>query len=288
MRKVAVQSVKGGVGKSTVSAGLCYALRDLGQQVGYLELDISGTSGHRAFGLDPQSMPRLGLKTETSQLVPPTIQGIKMYPLAMKFTEDFSVAWRESDQNILLSGGDTAINTGRRGFIQETLTRGVDWGELDWLVIDLPPSTGQDVMNFYAYIEDLFGVLLISQPSEIAVVGLKKTIDFLKTEERPIIGLVENMGRVLCPHCRKEFYPFTSRGVDLHKLADKEGIPFLVSIPQVDSMERLQPYFAELSRKIMGAKPKVFRQDVFSGRRRLVRDLQGVALKTVARIIPRL
>jgi len=285
MLKVAVQSVKGGVGKSTVSAGLCYALRDGGYKVGYLEVDISGTSGHRAFGIEP---PRLGLNTETSQLVPPAVDGIRMFPLASKFTEDACVGWRESDSVIALSDGSEAKDPGRRGFIQEILTRGVDWGDTEYLILDLPPSSGQDVMSFYDYITDLFGVLLVSQPSEIAVVGLLKTLDFLKGKEKPIIGLVENMGSCLCPHCNRYFYPFASKGVDLRRLAKDEGVPFIISLPQVDAMERLKPYFDNLAAYVISSKPRVFRQSFLGGGQRAIRNFEKLFVKGVGRVLPKL
>lgn len=284
MRRVAVSSVKGGVGKSTVSAGLCFALRDKRYSVGYLELDISGTSGHRAFGVDP---PRLGLRTDTSQMVPPMVNGIKIFPLASKFTEDACVGWKEGESIIELTPGEKIINPGRRGFIKEILTNGVDWGQIDYLVLDLPPSTGQDVMSFYEYIPDLFGVILVSQPSEIAVVGLLKTIDFLKGQERPIIGIVENMGACLCPKCGTTFYSLASQGVDLRKLAHEQDIPFLVSIPQSDSMVSLGPYFSDLADKVVNAHPKVFKQGMFSLRSRILRKVSKEAAKGVARVLPR-
>ena len=261
MLKIAVFSVKGGCGKSTVSAGLCCALRDRGYKVGYQEVDTSGTSGHRAFGVNP---PRLGLDTKNQKIIPPLVDGIRMFPLASKFTESACIGWRSSDRELQLSSGDKVIDRGRTGFIEEILTRAVDWGNLEWLVLDLPPSTSDETFSFFNCLPDLFGVILISQPSEISVVGLRKTIDFLKREERPILGLVENMALCLCPQCGKEFYPFVSGGVDLKKLAGDQGIPFLASIPQADNMDRLKPYFDELADKVVKAKARVMKQDVLS------------------------
>ncbi|MBA7627471.1 Iron-sulfur cluster carrier protein [subsurface metagenome] len=131
-------------------------------------------------------------------------------------------------------------------------------------MLDLPPSTSDETFSFFNCLPDLLGVILISQPSEISVVGLRKTIDFLKREEKPILGLVENMALCLCPQCGAEFYPFVSGGVDLKKLARQEGIPFLVSIPQVDTMDKLKPYFDGLAEKVIRAEGKVLKQDVLS------------------------
>lgn len=270
MQKIAVQSVKGGVGKSTISAGLCYALRDKGYKVGYLEVDISGTSGHRAFGVDP---PKLGLDTKNQKLIPPLVDGIRMFPLASKFTESACVGWRSSDRELQLSSGDKVVDKGRTGFIEEILTRAVDWGDTEWLVLDLPPSTSDETFAFFKCLPELYGVILVSQPSSISVVGLRKTIDFLKTNQRPILGLVENMGKVLCPYCSQEFYSFTSSAVDLKKLAREESIPFLVSIPQVSDMSQLKPYFDELAEKVIKAEGKVLKQAVLSRGARLERGI---------------
>lgn len=271
-RAIAIFSVKGGVGKSTISAGLCYALRDKGykDKVGYQEVDISGTSGHRAFGVNP---PRLGLDTKNQKLLPPLVDGIRMFPLASKFTESACVGWRSSDRELQLSSGDKVIDKGRTGFIEEILTRAVDWGDVEWLVLDLPPSTSDETFAFFKCLPDLYGVVLISQPSEISVVGLRKTIDFLKTNQKSILGLVENMAVCLCPQCGAEFYPFVSAGVDLKKLAREEGIPFLVSIPQVSDMSQLKPYFDELAEKVIKAEGKVLKQDVLSMGARLERGI---------------
>ena len=261
MNKIAVFSVKGGCGKSTVSAGLCYALRDKGYKVGYLEVDISGTSGHRAFGINP---PRLGLDTKNQKLIPPLVDGIKMFPLASKFSEVACVGWRGSARELQF-GSEKVIDKGRTGFIEEILTRAVDWGDdLEWLVLDLPPSTSDETFAFFKCLPELYGVILVSQPSEISVVGLKKTLDFLRNEQKPILGLVENMALCRCPQCGAEFYPFVSPGVDLKSLSKNEGIPFLASIPQVDNMSKLKPYFNELADKVAKGKGKILKQAVLS------------------------
>jgi len=269
MQKVAIFSVKGGVGKSTVSAGLCYALRDKGYKVGYLEVDISGTSGHRAFGIDP---PRLGLDTKNQKLIPPIVSGIRMFPLASKFTESACVGWRSSDRELQV-GGEQVIDKGRTGFIEELLTRAIDWEDTEWLVLDLPPSTSDETFAFFDCLPELCGVILISQPSAIAVVGLRKTIDFLKGNQKPILGLVENMGKVLCPYCSQEFYSLASQRIDLVSFAKREGIPFLVSIPQVSDMSQLKPYFDELADKAIRTEGKVLKQNPLSAKARLERAL---------------
>ncbi|GAI96514.1 unnamed protein product, partial [marine sediment metagenome] len=120
---------------------------------------------------------------------------------------------------------------------------------------------------------ELYGVILVSQPSEIATVGLRKTVDFLKSNRNPILGLVENMAMCLCPQCGATFYPFTSPRVDLRTLAREDGIPFLLSFPQVSEMSQLKPYFDELAEKVIKAEGKVLKQDVLTMGARLERTI---------------
>lgn len=286
MKRVAVFSVKGGVGKSTVSAGLCRGLAGLGYfgRVGYMEIDISGTSGHRAFGIDA---PRMQMDTARQKLVPPLINGIRMFPLASKFTENACVGWLSTDRELLLSNGDKVTDKGRTEFIKALLTKVVDWQDTEWLVLDLPPSTSEETFAFFDCIPDLHGVILVSQPSEIACVGLLKTIDFLKNKQKPILGLVENMASCLCPHCNKEFYPFTSKGVDLKELSHDQNIPYLISLPQVDSMEKLEPYFHKLASMVVASPGKTVGQYMFSKRAKLKRGALKKTLDLAAKILPK-
>lgn len=282
--KIAVFSVKGGVGKSTVSAGLCRALVRAGHKVGYMEVDISGTSGHRAFGIDP---PRLEMDTARQKIVPPLINGIRMLPLAAKFTEEACVGWKSNDQALAMSNGDAVVAAGRTSFIRAMLTTVVDWKETEWLVLDLPPSTTEETFAFFECIPDLYGVILVSQPSEIAAVGLFKTVDFLKIQQKPVLGLVENMALCQCPRCGHEFYPFTSRGVDLKALSQKLRVPFLVSLPQVDDMKRLELYFDRLAAKVLREPGRKLGLDQDSVMWKLKRNMMKAAISTLAKVMPK-
>jgi len=151
--------------------------------------------------------------------------------------------------------------------------------------MDLPPSTSEETFTFFDCIPDLYGVVLVSQPSEIACVGLLKTIDFLKNQQIPICGLVENMSSCLCPYCGKEFYPFTSKGVDLKQLAKSNNVPYLLSIPQVDSMDKLEPYFLSLAKMVLGAQGKAVDQYMFSKRAKVKRGVLKFSLDIVGKIL---
>jgi len=277
MRKIAIWRVKGGCGKSTVCAGLCYSLRDKGFKVGYLEIDLSGTSGHRAFGIDP---PRLNLDTREGKLIPPVVEGIKMFPLASHFSEEACVAWRMGQTEIDL-GDQRELVPGKVDFIKSILTDAVDWGDLHWLILDLPPSSDDSTFTFFEVLTDLYGVILVTQPSRISVVGMTKTLDFLKVNGKPILGLVENMAFALCPHCGGEFYPFTSERAEIDKLAKKEGLPVLGSIPQAQDMGQLKSYFDELASRLVKTRPRVLRHKVFSKRVRARGKRVEVGLKAM-------
>ena len=274
MHRIAIWATKGGVGKSTVTAGLAHGLRDLNFKVGAMDLDITSTGLHRAFNLLPDL--RLPLDTAAERILPLEIDGVKLFCLAWKLTEDACVGWREEGREATVLGEQRHI-PGRRDFLTEILTRTVEWGELDFLLYDLPPSSGVETWVFFDSTPDLHGVIVVSQPSEISIVGLKKTIDFLKREERPILGLVENMAFYLCPHCGQESYPFSSRGKDLKHFAKHQGVPFLGSLPQSANTELLKPYFAQLAETVKGATPRVLKSDIRSLRRRVERGvIKGV------------
>lgn len=276
MRQIALWATKGGVGKSTVTAGLANALRDLGLRVGAMDLDITSTGLHKAFSL-PGDL-RVGLRTSSSSTTPIERDGIKLYCLAWRLTEDSCVGWREEGSERVIMGERRPI-PGRKDFLRELLTKTIDWGDLDFLLYDLPPSSGTETWVFFDQTPNLYGVILLCQPAEIAVVGLKKTLDFLKREERPILGLVSNMDGYLCRHGTVE-YQFLSPRVDLERFAKEQKIQFLGSIPQSGEMERVKPHFAKLAQEVIKSKPKVLKQDVLSALSRLERG----AIKTVLRI----
>lgn len=277
MIEIALWSCKGGTGKSTVTAGLAKALADKGLKVGAMDLDVTSTGLHKAFFL-PGNL-RVGLSTGAEKMLPLSIEGIKLFCLAWKFTEDACVGWREEGIEEIVAGERKRF-PGRKDFLEEVLTKTIDWGnDLDFLLYDLPPSSGTDIFVFFDKTPDLYGVILVSQPSEISVVGLRKTIDFLKREEKPILGLVSNQDGFLNRHGETE-WQFLSPRVDLKKLAKEGKIQFLVSIPQCGNMEKVKPYFGRLAEEVLSSKPKVLRKEVFSLKGKLEREI----IKGVLRI----
>lgn len=205
---VAVMSGKGGVGKSSVTALLATALRRKGLEVGVLDADITGPSIPRLFGLHKR--PEF---TEFGMLPPVTDTGIKVMSLNLLLdAEDDPVIWRGP----LIGGAVKQFWTD------------VVWGDLDYLLIDLPPGTGDSPLTVLQ-VFPLDGLVIVTSPQELANMVVKKAIKMAAKMDIPIIGLVENMSYAICPHCGGKWELFgPSRGATV---AQDTGIPFLGTIP---------------------------------------------------------
>ena len=210
--KVAVISGKGGVGKSTITANLAvaFAMHGHTNSVGILDADIHGPSIPKILGLTGQRL----------QIGPPGVfpvfgsLGIRV--VSMDFLlpdEDAPIIWR----------GPLKI-TAIRQFLSDIV-----WGELDILFIDLPPGTGDEPLSIAQLLPEMDGVIIVTIPSEVSQVVVKKAATFAKRLGMPIIGVVENMSGFLCPRCGAKIDIFQSGGGK--RMADELSIPFLGSIP---------------------------------------------------------
>ncbi len=206
---IAVMSGKGGVGKSTVTVLLASTMAKKGFQVGVLDGDITGPSIPRLLGLKGGRM-RTG---PNGLIAPETELGIKAMSLNLFFDqEDEAVIWRGP----LLAG---AV----KQFWEE-----VDWGELDYLFIDLPPGTG-DVPLTVLQSLPLKGVVIVFSPQELAIMVVKKAVRMTRLLNVPIIGLVENMAYLECPSCGEIVYPFGKpQG---QRVSEETGFPLLATLP---------------------------------------------------------
>jgi ATP-binding protein involved in chromosome partitioning len=203
---VAVGSGKGGVGKSTVSVGLALALAETGAKVGLLDADIWG----------PNIPQMLGVDTPPSQngqkIVPAMGHGVKMVSMAFFLDESTPVIWR----------GPMV------GKMVEQLLNDVEWGELDYLVVDLPPGTG-DASLTLAQAIPLSGLVVVATPQDVALADASKAISMFQRLNVPILGMVENMSYFLCPHCNERTDIFGHGGAA--EMAQKIGTPLLGEIP---------------------------------------------------------
>ena len=211
---VAVASGKGGVGKSTVAVNLAAALAKSGAKVGLLDLDIYGPSIPVMMGIsEPIQM------TSEGKMLPIMNYGIKMISVGFILEEDAPLIWR----------GPLVMQ------IVKQFLRDVDWGELDYLIIDLPPGTG-DAQLTLAQTIPLTGVIVVTTPQDISLIDARRAIKMFEKVDVPVLGIVENMSYFLCPRCGEKTEIFSSGGGE--KTSQKYDIPLIANIP-IDTQIRL-------------------------------------------------
>jgi ATP-binding protein involved in chromosome partitioning len=204
---IAVASGKGGVGKSTVSVNLAVALAQSGASVGLLDADITGPNIPLMMGVDGQ--PKA---SASNKITPLERYGVKVISIQFFVPEGQPIVWRGP-----LVGGA----------IQQFL-RDVDWGELDYLVIDLPPGTS-DAQLTLAQAVPISGTVLVTTPQEVALADVTKALAMLKRMSVPVIGIVENMTGFVCTHCGETTEIFGRGGGE--RFAQQHGIEYLGGIP---------------------------------------------------------
>ncbi len=206
-RIIAIASGKGGVGKSTIAANIATALAAAGRRVGLLDADVYGPSQPRMMGINAKPTSPDGKK-----MVPPDAHGVKLISLGLMMPEGEAVVWR----------GPMLM-----GALQQFL-HNVQWGDLDVLIVDLPPGTGDAQLTLVqkAVVD---GVIIVSTPQDIALLDARKGIDMFRKTKTPIIGLVENMSTHICSNCGHEEHIFGHGGVAAE--AERLGVPLLAEIP---------------------------------------------------------
>ncbi len=204
---VAVASGKGGVGKSTTAANLALAMAANGQKVGLLDADIYGPSMPRMLGISGRPVSRDGRVLE-----PMENYGIKVMSMGFLVAEDTPMIWR----------GPMVMSA-----LQQML-RDVNWGELDVLVVDMPPGTG-DAQLTMAQQVPLAGAVIVSTPQDIALLDARKGLNMFRRVDVPVLGIIENMSYFCCPNCGHRTDIFSHGGA--RKEADDLGMEFLGEIP---------------------------------------------------------
>ena len=212
---IAVASGKGGVGKSTFAVNLAVAMSELGKKVGILDADIYGPSVPRMMGISGK--PEV---SQNKKLIPLESYGIKCMSIGFLVNEETPTIWRGP---MIMKALDQMFN-------------GVEWGQLDYLIIDLPPGTG-DAQITLAQNSKLSGSIIISTPQDVALIDARKGINMFKKVNVPILGLVENMSYFICDNCNEKHFIFSNNGAK--KEAKKFQIPFLGSLP-IDKELRIQ------------------------------------------------
>jgi ATP-binding protein involved in chromosome partitioning len=233
---IAVASGKGGVGKTTVSVNLALALAKTGAKVGLLDADIYGPSVPLMLGL------RASPEVINNKIQPPEVEGVKV--ISMGFF------YEQSQQAGIYRGPIVS------GIVKQFLTD-VSWGELDYLIIDLPPGTGDAPLTIAQTIP-ITGILIVTTPQDVAMNVAVKAIGMFNKLNVPIVGVVENMSFLLCPHCNEQIYLFGKGGGK--RISDDFKIPFIGEIP-------LHPQIAEssdLGKPSVISEPNSMQADAFT------------------------
>ena len=211
--KLLVLSGKGGVGKSTVATNIAFALSEKGFKVGLMDIDIHGPNIPKMLGIE---WGQVGGEEGNLQ---PVYYSPNLKVMSIGFflrKEADAVIWRGPLKMALI----------------KQFLRDVDWGELDYLIVDSPPGTGDEPLSVCQLIEDADGALVITTPQDVALTDIRKAITFCRQVNMPVLGIVENMSGFICPHCGKRTDLFKCGGGK--RIAEEMGEPFLGSIP-IDS-----------------------------------------------------
>ncbi|MGH1578268.1 P-loop NTPase [Planktotalea sp.] len=213
-RILAIGSGKGGVGKSTVSSNLAVALAKQGRRVGLLDADIYGPSQPRMMGVSKRPASPDG-KT----IIPLKAHGVTMMSIGLMMDPDKAIVWR----------GPMLMGALQQMFGQ------VEWGDLDVLIVDLPPGTG-DVQLTLCQKSQVTGAIVVSTPQDVALLDARKALDMFATLKTPVLGLIENMSMFTCPDCGSTHEIFGKGGVAAE--AERINVPLLGALP-IDLETRL-------------------------------------------------
>ncbi|HET9695315.1 MAG TPA: Mrp/NBP35 family ATP-binding protein [Terriglobales bacterium] len=203
---IAVGSGKGGVGKTTLAVNLALSLAKLGHKVGLLDADVYGPNVPLMLG--SSATPKI---VGDNMIEPPTRYGVKVISVGFLNPGDKPLVWRGPMLHQMI-----------REFIQR-----VEWGKLDYLVVDLPPGTGDVAISLIQTVP-LTGAVVVTTPSDVSLQDGRKAIEMFKQVKVDLIGIAENMGSFECPHCHHEIDIFSKGGGK--RTAEQFGVPFLGSI----------------------------------------------------------
>lgn len=208
--KILVLSGKGGVGKSTVSANLATSLALAGKKVGLLDVDIHGPSVPRLLKLQGQT-----LKSDGLRIIPIGVgENLKVISVAFLLQDaDDAVIWR---------------GPMKFGIIKQFIAE-VDWGELDYLIVDSPPGTGDEPLSVVQVMGQVDGAVLVTTPQDLSTSDVRKSINFCRKLNVEVLGVIENMSGFACPHCGEHTDIFKTGGGE--NMAREMGVPFLGRIP---------------------------------------------------------
>lgn len=207
--KIVVLSGKGGVGKSTVAVNLAVSLGLTGNKVGILDVDIHGPSVPKMLHIENQR-----LESDGHKMTPVEVGSIKVISIGF-----------------LLQGADDAViwrGPMKAGVIKQFVEE-VDWGDLDYLIVDCPPGTGDEPLSVIQTLKDADGAVVVTTPQDLALADVRKSINFCQQLGLPVLGVIENMSGFICPHCGETVDIFKSGGGE--QMACEMKVPFLGRVP---------------------------------------------------------
>lgn len=209
-RRILVMSGKGGVGKSSIAVNLAVWLSGQGRRVGLLDIDIHGPSVPKLLRLEGTRL------TAYDEKIEPVLYGDSLKVMSIAFmlsNPNEAVIWRGPMKHNMI----------------QQFCDGVAWGDLDDLVVDCPPGTGDEALSAVQVLGTVNGVVIVTTPQDLAVVDVRKCVTFCKQLSLPVLGIVENMSGFVCPHCGKRTDIFPGAGGE--QIAEDFGVPFLGGVP---------------------------------------------------------
>ncbi len=212
--KIAVLSGKGGTGKTTVTVNIAQALSDKGYKIGVLDADVTGPNIPLMFGVEDDQ-----ITTKDNKIIP--IESGKVKIVSMEFLlqdKSKAIIWR----------GPMKIKA-----LKQLLSE-VNWGELDFLIVDLPPGSSDEPLSIVQTIKDLDGMVVVTTPQNVSLLDVSKSVNFAEVTNVPIIGIIENMSGFACPHCGEVTNIFKKDGGK--NFAEQLSLNFLGSIPLVSAI----------------------------------------------------
>jgi len=216
-RRILVMSGKGGVGKSSIAVNLAVWLSGQGRRVGLLDIDIHGPSVPKLLRLEGTRL------TAYDEKIEPVLYGDSLKVMSIAFmlsNPNEAVIWRGPMKHNMI----------------QQFCDGVAWGDLDDLVVDCPPGTGDEALSAVQVLGTVNGVVIVTTPQDLAVVDVRKCVTFCKQLSLPVLGIIENMSGFVCPHCGKRTDIFPGAGGE--QIAEDFGVPFLGGIPMDPTVAR--------------------------------------------------
>ena len=260
MNRIIISSLKGGTGKTSTTVNLGRALHRAGYAVGLLDVDATAPTLYKGLGLN--KAPSLKLDSVKAKLIPFELDGLYALTLASHYD-------KKDSQPAVLWDEPTLIRAMRE------IIRDAIWPPLDYLILDSPPSSSGFMQALFdVLVGDVFGTVLVFQPSDIAVEDLIRTLDFIKYKKVPVIGLIANMSYCISPSGEK-FWPFISPNVKIGELCEEHGIPQLGEVPLTPSQDIINLEFDKIALRVIAAKPLVLREGM------LKKLFDKIALKAV-------